>query len=70
MERISWDEALELVAGEMQRIKDAYGNRAFYLDSWLMNGEYTRLFGLFGGFINGWGTCSLGNWTLTPQNVG
>ena len=69
-ERISWDEALELVAGEMQRIKDAYGNRAFYLDSWLMNGEYTRLFGLFGGFINGWGTCSLGNWTLTPQNVG
>lgn len=69
-ERISWDEALDLVAGEMQRIKDAYGNRAFFLDSWTMNGEYARVFGLFGGFINGWGTCSFGNYSLTPQNVG
>ncbi|MCI9494513.1 molybdopterin-dependent oxidoreductase [Adlercreutzia mucosicola] len=69
-ERISWDEALDLVTGEMKRIKETYGNRAFFLDSWTMNGEYARVFGLFGGFINGWGTCSFGNYSLTPQNVG
>ena len=69
-ERISWDEALTYIANEMTRIKDAYGNRAFYLDSWTMNGEYARLFGLFGGFINGWGTCSFGNYTMAPQFVG
>lgn len=69
-ERISWDEALTYVSDEMNRIKSSYGNRAFFLDSWTMNVEYRRLFGLFGGYINGWGTCSLGNYSLTPQNVG
>ena len=69
-ERISWDEALTYVADEMQRIKDTHGNRAFYLDSWTMSVEYRRVFGLFGGYINGWGTCSFGNYSLTPQNVG
>lgn len=69
-ERISWDEAFQYVADEMNKIKDQYGNRAFYLDSWTMNTEYRRLFGLFGGYINGWGTCSFGNYSLSPQNCG
>ena len=30
-ERISWDEALELVASEIKRIKETYGNHAIYV---------------------------------------
>lgn len=69
-ERISWDEATTLIADEIARITETYGTRSIFLDSWTMNGEYARLFGLNGGFINGWGTCSFGNYSLTPQNVG
>ena len=27
--RVSWDEALDLVAGELKRVKESYGNEAF-----------------------------------------
>ena len=33
-ERISWDEAIQYVADEFKRIKDAYGNQAFVTGSW------------------------------------
>lgn len=69
-ERISWDEAFSLCAEEMNRIKEAYGNRAFFLDSWTMSTEYKRLMGAFGGFIDAWGTCSLGNYTLPCTHIG
>ena len=57
-ERISWDEALETVAGEMQRVKDTYGNSALFVPYGTgsynqLNGSQTarRLMNLFGGCL-------------------
>ena len=33
MVQVSWDQALDLLATELQRIKDIYGNEAFYAPS-------------------------------------
>jgi anaerobic dimethyl sulfoxide reductase subunit A len=63
--KISWDEALETVAGEMKRIKDAYGNAAFLhfcsmADSHNLHhvGAFHRLLCQFGGYTAPWGTIS------------
>src|SRR5512139_1436791 len=40
---ISWDEALELVAREMQRVKDTYGNSALFVP--YGTGSYSQLNG-------------------------
>jgi DmsA/YnfE family anaerobic dimethyl sulfoxide reductase A subunit len=57
-ERISWDEALDTVAGEMQRIKETYGNSALFVPYGTgsynqLNGSQTarRLMNLFGGCL-------------------
>jgi anaerobic dimethyl sulfoxide reductase subunit A len=65
-ERISWDEALNTIADQMKRIKDKYGNDAFYYQyasgsNW--NGPdsgnaVTRLMSLFGGYVNMYGSYS------------
>jgi anaerobic dimethyl sulfoxide reductase subunit A len=56
--RISWDEALDKIAAEMQRIKQAYGNTAIYVPYGTgsynqINGRQTaqRLMNLFGGSL-------------------
>lgn len=41
--RISWDEALDLVAGEMRRVKEAYGNGALFVP--YGTGSYSQLNG-------------------------
>ena len=59
MVRVSWDQALDLLATELQRIKDAYGNEAFYAPSgWgsagafhSAEGQLTRFFNCFGGRV-------------------
>jgi anaerobic dimethyl sulfoxide reductase subunit A len=56
--RISWDEALDLVASELKRIKETYGNEAFLNPSW----TDARLLGAYGGFVSTWGTVSYGAW--------
>jgi anaerobic dimethyl sulfoxide reductase subunit A len=57
-ERISWNEALDTVAGEMQRIKETYGNSALFVPYGTgsynqLNGSQTarRLMNLFGGCL-------------------
>jgi anaerobic dimethyl sulfoxide reductase subunit A len=57
-ERISWDEALDTVAGEMQRIKETYGNSALFVPYGTgsynqLNGSQTarRLMNLHGGCL-------------------
>jgi len=57
-ERISWDEALDIVAGEMQRIKETYGNSALFVPYGTgsynqLNGSQTarRLMNLYGGCL-------------------
>jgi anaerobic dimethyl sulfoxide reductase subunit A len=56
--RISWDEALDRVAGEMQRVKNTYGNGALFVPYGTgsynqLNGSQTarRLMNLFGGCL-------------------
>ena len=57
-EPVAWDEALDLVAREMQRVKDTYGNSALFVPYGTgsysqLNGSQTarRLLNLFGGCL-------------------
>jgi len=64
--RISWDEALDIIARELQRIKETYGNEAIYVmygtgvygqisQAWLtpsFGGALPRFLNMFGGFLN------------------
>lgn len=63
--RISWEEALDIVASETQRIKETYGNKsilspvgngALNLSAWYVG----RALSLYGGFMPVWGTTSWG----------
>ncbi len=56
--RISWDEALDMLASELKRVKEKYGNSAIYLPYGTgsynqINGRQTadRLLNLFGGSL-------------------
>jgi anaerobic dimethyl sulfoxide reductase subunit A len=65
--RISWDEALDLVAGEIKRIKEAYGNTAImkggYSNSFTKGfGEVTKMLWQYGGLVEPWGITSAGSW--------
>lgn len=53
--RISWEEALDLTASELKRIKETYGNKAI-----LGNGG--RMLQLYGGGVGVWGQVSYGSW--------
>ena len=57
---VPWDEALDLVAAELRRVKDTYGNAAIYASSgWASAGVFHdapaqlyRFFNGFGGFVS------------------
>jgi len=64
-ERISWDEALDTVASELKRVKEAYGNTAILFSvfggshgSLHGGGPVARLLNMFGGYIGAWGNVS------------
>lgn len=57
--RISWDEALDIVASETKRIKEKYGNESI----WLTGGNgthYLNVYANYGGYTSDWGTTSWG----------
>lgn len=62
-ERVSWNEALDIVASELKRVKDTYGNSAILLrtgggDNTLVHGGgkiMKRLLTMFGGYTGCWG---------------
>lgn len=68
--RISWDEALDTIANQMKRIKEQYGNEAFYYNyasgqiaggvdnTYNGSGPLSRLMNLFGGFTKFYGSYS------------
>ncbi len=67
--RVSWDEALDLVAAEMKRVKDDYGPASFYVGNmgWKSSGRLhnpraslVRLMNLHGGFSAPLGDYSTG----------
>jgi len=64
--KISWEEAFELIATEMKRIKDQYGNKAFFADG----GQVSKILSLYGGYVGNWGTTSRGTWHGTNGPIG
>ena len=70
-ERISWDEALDLIADNLRRVVNTWGNEAVYINyaSGIKGGNITRcsassslvarLMNCYGGFLSQYGTYSL-----------
>jgi anaerobic dimethyl sulfoxide reductase subunit A len=73
-ERISWDEALDLVANEVKRIIDAYGNEAILMPGFVSSlfGQWDvgRMLNLSGGYMDNWGACSSGVWGSAAPYTG
>jgi anaerobic dimethyl sulfoxide reductase subunit A len=65
--RISWDEALDIVASEIKRIKEAYGNEAILRTG---GNEIGRTLSLVGGYVSKWGGSSRGTWTTAGSIIG
>lgn len=57
--RISWDEALDIYASEIKRVKENYGNESIFT---VHPGDMGRVLGLYGGYVNRWGSVSWGTW--------
>jgi anaerobic dimethyl sulfoxide reductase subunit A len=75
-ERISWEEALETVAGQMQRVKAQYGNEALFVPYGTgsynqLNGSHTarRLMNLFGGCLGIYNSYSWGAINIATPTV-
>ncbi|HEY3423658.1 MAG TPA: molybdopterin-dependent oxidoreductase, partial [Negativicutes bacterium] len=64
--RISWSEALDIVAGEIKRIKTDYGNESIL--AW--GDEISRTLNLYGGYVTSWGSSSFGTWDGTGPKIG
>jgi anaerobic dimethyl sulfoxide reductase subunit A len=64
--RISWEEALTLVANEIIRIQGKYGPGSIVS----MGSEINRTLTLFGGYTDVWGSTSWGTWLDTGPIVG
>jgi len=64
--RISWEEALDYVAAEIERIKKKYGNESILITGYVYSlfGQWDvgRMLKLYGGFMTNWGACSSGAW--------
>ncbi|MDR3565235.1 MAG: molybdopterin-dependent oxidoreductase [Negativicutes bacterium] len=69
--RISWDEALDIVAGEIKRIKGQYGNAAIFAPVGGSGGdmEPLRLLNSYGGCTTRWGDVSWGAWPVVWKKV-
>ena len=61
--RISWDEALDILASEIRRIKEKYGN-----ESIMCRGS--NMLSLYGGYVGIWGSTSTGTWSNTGPRIG
>ena len=75
-ERIAWEEALDLLAGEMQRVRDKYGNDALFVPYGTgsynqLNGSHTarRLMNLFGGCLGIYNSYSWGAINIATPTV-
>jgi biotin/methionine sulfoxide reductase len=53
---LSWDEALDLLAAELRRVKDTYGNESIYASSgWASAGVFHNASAQLSRFLNGFG---------------
>ncbi len=65
-ERISWDEALDLTAAELERIMAEHGNESVLE----LGSTLRRLFTALGGAVTNWGSTSWGTWYHTGPMIG
>jgi anaerobic dimethyl sulfoxide reductase subunit A len=72
-ERLSWDEALNIVADEFKRIKETYGNKSFLGPQLVSNrasGMYSSiLLNAYGGCTTIWGQQSKGGLPLVVSTI-
>ncbi len=64
--RISWDEALDIVASEVKRIREKYGKEAI-LDA--VGSEIARALNITGGVVERWGKVSWGTWAEAYHEI-
>lgn len=73
-ERISWDEALDLIAGEIRRVLDTYGNEGILLPGGVpqRTGDFDigRMMYMLGGCLEQTGSVSSGAWTEIKNRIG
>lgn len=69
--RISWDEALDYIADETQRIINKYGNEAIWAsESSGVVWDHVKMFSKIGGCVRDWRTSSYGAWLKTSPHIG
>ncbi|MDR0515404.1 MAG: molybdopterin-dependent oxidoreductase [Coriobacteriaceae bacterium] len=68
-ERISWEEAIGLVAQELERVYRDWGPRAVFTNSY-GSGETSNILKLLGGHVTMAGTDSYGTWKAGPLMLG
>ena len=68
-ERISWDEALDLVASELSRIYEAYGPRSVINNAWNWDSG-TLILKAMGGCITNSETESFDTYPMVPNHIG
>jgi len=68
-ERISWDEAFEMITGEFTRIFDTYGPRSVYLSAYAF-GPYANILNSLGGYVYADTVESYGNWKMCCSAYG
>jgi anaerobic dimethyl sulfoxide reductase subunit A len=62
--RISWEEALDIVASELKRVKEKYGNQSIFIPR-----TSSRLINAFGGAMDSWGVSSDGSWLQVQDKM-
>ena len=67
-ERISWDEAIDYVAGQFKAIKEKYGNQAFLLGSYGSRYAFAPLLA-YGGHTSVADSTSHGSYLLNPDTT-
>lgn len=65
--RISWDEALDIVASEVKRIREKYGMASIF-DA-VGSSEVGRALAITGGVVNRWGSVSWGTWAEAYHEI-
>lgn len=73
-ERISWDDAIDMIAGELGRIKETYGNHSFLALGELEPRMYAAFVGspilnVLGGCLTTWGQASQGGFPIVSINM-
>lgn len=69
-ERISWEEALDYIAAEIQHARDNYGSNSILTTTMPANTDIQKMLFATGGCTVNWGTNSYGAWTKTPFVIG